>query len=157
MKTLSVFLLLFVMPGLSSLRAQEVISSSGNHSAGSGVALSWTVGEPVIGTVSNGSVTLTQGFHQSRLSTTSVDEIVTPGLKLAVYPNPFSEILNLKVDEGEFSKLQYALFTLEGKSLALQNLRDNLTQIDLQTYAAGNYLLKVTRKNGAPVKTFKNR
>jgi hypothetical protein len=155
MKNQKVFLVLTFAMGFHALIAQEVISSSGTHSAGSGIALSWTIGEPVIGTVSNGSYTLTQGFHQSRLTSTSVDDLVTPGLSLTVYPNPFDDVLNVKVDEGDFSKLKFTLFTLEGKQLIVKKPESDLTRFDMQTYASGNYLLRINKKSGEPVKTFK--
>jgi hypothetical protein len=152
---LKIFLLLFAINGLCSLPAQEVISPAGTHATGPGIALSWTVGEPVIGTISNGSYTLTQGFHQSRLSSTATDDIVIPGLSLVVYPNPLTDLLMIRIDEGDFSLLQYSLFDLEGKILISNKISKNPAQINMETFAAGKYLLHIGRKTGEPVKTFK--
>ncbi|MCX6226513.1 MAG: hypothetical protein NTV01_17485 [Bacteroidia bacterium] len=82
MKRLSLFLILALPLTPAALMAQEVISSGGTCVKVSGISLSWTVGEPVTETLSSGSLTLTQGFHQTRLSASTIDEIVTPGLKL---------------------------------------------------------------------------
>lgn len=142
-------------PGISLLQAQEVISSGGAHFTGSGVSLSWTIGEPVIATFTNGGYTLTQGFHQTRLGTTSIDEIPVPGLILSVYPNPFSYLLHLSVDEGDFSKLQYSLLDIQGKVIVSEKINSDLTNIQMQTFAAGNYLLQVRKKSGELVKSFK--
>jgi hypothetical protein len=155
MKHLFIFLLTLFASGIPLLKAQEVISASGAQASGTGVALSWTIGEPVIETATSGSYMLTQGFHQSRLSATAVDDILTPGLSLAVYPNPFSYVLHVKVDDGDFSQLQYSLFSIDGKILLNNKLTGNLTQIELQTFASGNYLLQINRKSGERVKTFK--
>lgn len=155
MKHLSLMIIFVLTLSLIRLTAQQVISSGGTHAKGSGVALSWTVGEPVIGTLTNGTYTLTQGFHQSRLSSTSIDEIPSPGLSLNVYPNPTSYVLNIKVDEGDYSQLQYSLFSLDGKVLQNNNLTRNLTKIKLQTFQSGNYLLRISRKTGETVRTFR--
>jgi hypothetical protein len=155
MKLLFGSIAVYLTVGLSGLNAQEVISSAGTQAAGTTVSLAWTVGEPVIGTVSNGSYTLTQGFHQPRISSSAVDDAVIPGLSLDVYPNPSTDELNLRINEGDLSQFQYSLITLEGKTLLLKKISKNLTRIDMNTYAAGSYLLKIIAKNGKPVKAFK--
>ncbi len=137
------------------LHAQQVISSSGAHAAASGIQLSWTIGEPVVETLSAGNVILTQGFHQPKLSASAIDDKVIPGLTLAVYPNPFSYELNIRVDEGDISQLKYTLFTADGKAISSERLKESITSIDMKTFATGNYLIRVDRKNGTPVKTFK--
>ena len=155
MKKLFFILILIFAFGTLLLKAQEVISSGGAHVKGSGISLSWTIGEPVIETLTNGSYTLTQGFHQSRLSSTAVDNLPTPGLILTVFPNPFSYVLNVKVDEGDYSQLQYTMYSFEGKVLLNSKISKSLTQIELQPFASGSYLLRISKKSGEPVKTFK--
>jgi hypothetical protein len=155
MKPLISLLILLAAAGTSKLGAQEVISSGGSHFSGSGVSLSWTIGEPVIETLTNGSYTLTQGFHQGKLSSTAVDNTPLPGLNMVVYPNPFNSILNIKVDEGDYANLHYSLFSVDGKVLANKKLSNDLTQIDMEKYTSGNYLLRIHKKNGEPLRTFK--
>jgi len=45
-------------------KAQQVIASSGGYFESENLSLSWTLGEPVIETFSNGDLILTQGFQQ---------------------------------------------------------------------------------------------
>jgi hypothetical protein len=45
-------------------KAQQVIATSGGYFEGENLSLSWTLGEPVTETFSNGGVILTQGFQQ---------------------------------------------------------------------------------------------
>ena len=44
--------------------AQQVIATAGGYYEGENISLSYTVGEPVIETYTNGNVILTQGFQQ---------------------------------------------------------------------------------------------
>jgi hypothetical protein len=155
MKHLTTILLLSFALNTPWLRAQEVISSGGGHANGTGIALSWTIGELVTETFTNGSNILTQGFHQSRLSSTAIDDIPFPGLSLAVYPNPFTCVFNIKVDQGDFSQLEYSLLSINGKVLLNKKMTRDLTQIEMQTFATGNYLLRINRRTGEPVKTYK--
>ncbi len=100
---------------------------------------------------SGGGYILTQGFHQSKLSASAIDEIPTPGLVLAVYPNPSNHVLNLRIDEGDYSDLRYSLLSIDGKTLISRQVKSKLTEIDMLVYASGNYLLRVTKKTGDPV------
>ena len=43
---------------------RQVISSAGDYSDNGSIKVSWTLGEPVIETFTNGNITLTQGFQQ---------------------------------------------------------------------------------------------
>jgi hypothetical protein len=135
------------------LKAQQVVSSGGGQGAGSGVRISWTIGEPVISTLRSGSLILTQGFHQTRLSLTAIEEIPVPGLKLSVFPNPTAEFINLKIEEGDFALFQYTLLDINGKSLKTNKLKEASTRVDMGKLAAGIYLLRISRKNGETIKT----
>lgn len=155
MKHPSFVLIIFLALIPAALFGQEVISSGGSHAQGTGVSLSWTLGEPVTATLKSSGYILTQGFHQTRLSASAIEDVATPGLTLVVYPNPFTYVLHLRVDKGDFSNLRYSLLTLEGKILHSDLIRSSLTSIDLLPYASGNYLLRINRKNGELINTYK--
>ena len=152
MRTIVIVLLTLLC---SMLKSQQVVATAGDQFSNVNGSISFTIGEGIVNTFTSGEKTLTQGFHQIRLTSTAVDDRVTPGLSLAVFPNPFVFVLHLRVDEGDFSQLQYSWLTIEGKLLSNNKLTGNLTQIDLQTYASGSYLLRISLKNGEPVKAFK--
>jgi len=154
MKSLRLILIITLTISQSAIQAQEVVSSGGAYAKVTGVSLSWTIGEPVIETFSNGSYTLTQGFHQSRIGSTAVDDFEIPGLRLSVYPNPFSEELNVRFDGGDFSRLQYTFISGEGKVILNNKIKKDLTTINLQTYAPGSYFLKISQRTGETLKTF---
>ncbi len=52
-----------------------VISEGGNHVDTAGLSITWTVGEPVTKTLSNGGLTLTQGFNQPKKDCVAIDII----------------------------------------------------------------------------------
>jgi hypothetical protein len=47
--------------------SQQVIATAGSSGSGTGIQLSWTIGEPVIETFTGANNILTQGFHQTLL------------------------------------------------------------------------------------------
>jgi len=133
--------------------AQEIISSSGEHAETQDVKLSWTLGEPVIETISSNSNTLTQGFQQTKLVVTPV---VTTDLNndVLVYPNPATALINIHI-KG-FLKLNAiaGLYSLDGKLLRQKSLISENNFLKLKELPNGNYLLKIT-KDTEPFQTFK--
>ena len=140
---------------IGNLSAQQIISSAGDSYIAGGYKVSWTLGEPVIETVLDGNNILTQGFHQTNLSVTSVDELKFPGLTLKVYPNPTDYILYIQTEGRTDVKLQFALFDANGKILFNKKVTENREEVNMKRYAAGNYVLKITIADEAPIQEFK--
>jgi hypothetical protein len=138
-----------------SLKAQQVISSAGTSATGTGVQLSWTIGEPVVETFTGTSAVLTQGFHQSRLTVTSVDPTLFPEMDLSIYPNPVSTSLKLQISGDRLQNLNYMLFNMEGKAILAKDIESSSELIKMELFSPGTYLLKVFRDDNIPLKTFK--
>ncbi|MEN8250213.1 MAG: hypothetical protein ABFS32_14870, partial [Bacteroidota bacterium] len=92
-----IFILNILILSCFILTAQEVVSSGGETGTAAGYEISWTVGEPVIETVSDGTNTLTQGFHQTKLTVTSVNEFSISGIELKVFPNPTEDYVHIHI------------------------------------------------------------
>jgi hypothetical protein len=141
--------------------AQQVVSTSGGHSENSSAKISWTIGEPVISTLSNGSYILTQGIHQSKLLIDAVEELIISGLEISAFPNPVNEVINLKViylttDRPDMlrKKISFQLFDMNGKVLIKKQIESTETVIQMNGYAPSSYFLKVMLDKKL-VKTFK--
>lgn len=127
----------------------QVIASAGTHYTGSNAQLSWTIGEPVITTVSNGTNTITQGFHQTLLNVTSAEEQTVSGKNVTVFPNPTSDLLNINLTNN-LKDLQMDLFDMNGKLLQAREIgaAEGNVQIQMTEYARANYLLRVYSADG---------
>jgi hypothetical protein len=155
-KTLLFFVLLLLFGrGVGQLHAQEVISSNGGSYKGAVVQLDWTIGEPVIATLTSGTNVLTQGFHQSNLTVTALDQLANSTITLKVYPNPVSEQLLLETVKGEKQRFSLKLFDITGKLLYQQAVIQSVETINMQVYVPGNYLLRVCSEDETPIQTFK--
>ena len=73
----------------------EVIGSSGEHYSGTNAQLSWTIGETVNEAYSAVNNQLTQGFHQTNLTTVGMEDL-NEDIQFSVYPNPVAEQLTLE-------------------------------------------------------------
>ena len=61
---MKIFIFLSLSLIFNTLKAQDVIATSGSRISTSTVQLDFTIGESIIETSSAGSIKLTQGFHQ---------------------------------------------------------------------------------------------
>ncbi|MBN2747510.1 MAG: T9SS type A sorting domain-containing protein [Bacteroidales bacterium] len=136
------------------LSAQEVVSSAGETQTVPGYEVSWTLGEAVIETVSDGTSVLTQGFHQSKIIVTAIDELLVSGLEIKVYPNPTAEFVNIHLSNIEEEPV-YSLFDFSGKLLESKAISNTETRVNLNEYASGTYVLRLNQNFGQPLQTFK--
>ena len=140
------FILLMLLYS-TSLQAQEVVTTAGSYGETTSGSLSWTIGEPVIETLTDGTNTLTQGFQQSKLTVTAINDLKVPGIELSVYPNPTNSFLSIDVKTDKQRDLLLSLFDLNGKLILQKKMAGNKQTIRMQNYKPATYILKVTEGN----------
>lgn len=147
--------LLFLALGapLVSLAQQAVASGGGDYSSATN-AISITIGEPIIITASGPANTLTQGFQQPWADITTAVDDAGDGPWINVYPNPVRHTLYIAIeDPSRFSNLQ--LFDAAGRQVIDSRLSSTITELDMQQYASGGYILRVFNVDQREVKSFK--
>lgn len=135
--------------------AQQVVASSGNTGSAAGYKVDWTLGEPVIETISGSNHILTQGMHQSKLLVTAIGEMEFPGLEVKVYPNPTGRFLNIEIIQNGNEQFLYEVTDITGRKSALKQMHAKTEGIDMVSYVSGIYFLNVTTRNREYIKTFK--
>lgn len=153
---LIVFLTLFGVGWLQSQSlSPEVIASAGDHFATASAQMSWTLGEPVIETYTSPTTQLTQGFHQTNLTIVAV-HAPAPAFQVRVYPNPTADRVNI---EAQVSSPAFSveLSDAEGRALLIQSAAQQalLRNLDLSSYSAGVYYLRLRSQDGKTIQTFK--
>jgi hypothetical protein len=152
MKSLILFsVFLFFVAG--SATAQKVVSANGGTATAAGVEVSWTIGEPITETVTDGTTTLTQGFQQSKLTVTAINDIQISGVEIKVYPNPTSDYVTVHFSKA-MEKPTYLLFDLSGRLIEQKNIETTDAKIDMTGYAGGSYILKLN-SGQQPLQSFK--
>ncbi len=153
-KTLAFIALFSFFASPSTVKAQEVVSPAGKHFSNETIQISWTLGEPVINTITGENELLTQGFHQSKLVVTAISEIPELALDILAYPNPTTDYLNVSVKNAISENLRYTLYNTEGKVLTSKQISSDISEISMTEYASSIYFLKISEKN-RELKTFK--
>jgi hypothetical protein len=142
MKHANCVIIAFFLFGIA-IHAQEVVSSAGSYVETTSGSLSWTVGEPVIETITDGTNTLTQGFQQSKLTVTAINDLKVSGIELFVYPNPTNSFLSIEVKTDKQRDLLLSLFDINGRLILQKKMAGNKQTIKMQNYKPGTYILKV--------------
>ncbi len=141
---------LAVLPmfGMAQSISPEVIASAGEHYDNGTVQLSWTLGEVMIDTYDNGTNIVTQGFHQTQLTVTSVDETLAD-VRLNMYPNPTSEVLNIDLGNNE-TDISIQLFDMGGKLIHQDKIEAFQTKyvVPMDKVSTGNYLVQMQSVDG---------
>lgn len=135
-----------------SLSAQEVISTQGDSYDNGTNTIDFTIGEPVIETVSDGSNDVTQGFHQTNLTITNIEDLDV-NFSVNIYPNPAADFVNLSIEKYE--KITFQIYDLGGKLVEESILTSTTTSVDVSEYPKGTYLLTLIQSDNKKVKTYK--
>lgn len=146
---LSITLFSFLLTAQSN--SQEVIATSGSSMSNGSLEVSWTMGETVTETVENGNVIATQGFQQTNLEVVGIIEH-DDSFELNAYPNPTTDILNLKVSEFE-EKMLISILDNTGKIVEELEMKSEELTIDFTEKSEGLYLVLIQSKDGKKLKT----
>ena len=113
--------------------------------------MSWTLGEPITQTFSNGSATLTQGFQQSNISLVSVENL-DPLIEIRAYPNPISDFLTIELSDNALNS-EMQLIDATGKVVLLGRVTAPKFTLDFTAYSKGTYYLNFKNENGSILHT----
>lgn len=122
---------------------QNVTGTAGNYSESGTASLSWTIGETVVESVSDGTNILTQGFQQGNLSVTLLIDEAELNYKVKVYPNPVENMLNVETDKAG---VDYQLLNISGQAVSNGKLENTTQEINFSDLPAGTYFLKINNE-----------
>lgn len=145
MKTIICFFLplTIVMLQCTELCAQQVVSTLGQTQKRDAGSISFTVGEPVTGTLATGNGIITQGFHQTRLFVTAIEGLDNHQ-SLKVWPNPASDILNISFHVDIPDRAEAVIYDIGGRVLGRYAVDKKHTEVNLSEMSAGLYLIEIT-------------
>ncbi len=153
LKLIATFLLGLCLTGL---QAQQAFPSTGGSALGSGGSACYTIGQIAYTTQTGTTGSMSQGVQQPyEISVVSgLNQMEDIKLSFAVYPNPTTDILVLRVENYNNLNLSYELFDLYGRLLEHLNITGQETTIAMGHLDAATYILKVSSNNNI-VKSFK--
>ena len=159
-KIISICVIILNLCNLCSAQsiAPEINATSGGHYTGTNAQLSFTIGEPVIETVSNTNNIITQGFHQTSYDITSIKENQDMGYNISVFPNPVGNTLQISISGNvDNSNLKIELMDITGKILINEKVAGAIIthQLNMREYATGSYFLRITNEKEQLINSYK--
>ena len=151
------FILVFflaIFSGYSQTISKQVIGPGGQTFENGNNKLSYSVGEVVVGAMTDdeGRLQLGNGYYPSlNLSTLNTE---TPELKLQVkvFPNPAKEVIYITHPTEQFFEVRIA--DVSGKQI-LQTALQKQQPLSVQTLTRGTYFITVTTKGSKQTNTYK--
>jgi opacity protein-like surface antigen len=155
MKKMTMMTFLFLGLFTSTTQAQQSINAAGGNATGSEGTVSFSVGQIDYTCYEGTGGTVSQGVQQlAELSEVLTDNFTEIKLEMVIYPNPTTDLVNLKIENYDSDFLSYGLFDMQGRQISTNNITKSETQIQMKNMAAAVYLLTVRDKNKL-LKTFK--
>lgn len=145
----------------SGLYAQQVnpqiLSTAGNRYQSTAMVIDWTLGELAIATIQGPTSIITQGFHQPKYLFTPINELSKDIGTITVYPNPVTDIIQIKMTFEKSREVFARLTDLNGKQIWNNKFigQDLLESLSFQGLPNGSYLLIFTTDKEKYSQTFK--
>jgi len=146
MKKLKPILLLITILLYIQAFSQELYSSAGDYYENSGILLSFSIGEPAIETYQSSNIILTQGFNQTGLSVTGIENINKKAEEIFLYPNPVSAQLFVQINT-ENQNYQYNIRTINGNLIKKGNASGNKFEVAFSGLNEAVYILEILNNN----------
>ena len=121
----------------------QLLSSGGEIFKNTSYQLEWSLGELQTETLTAGNSMMTQGFHQSNYQVSAVEKFSDSPFEITVFPNPATDIINLKIDSKYIKNPGYTLTDVSGSVLQMKTIEGNQQQINLSGLVTGTYFLNV--------------
>jgi len=142
--------------GLTGLKAQESVNTTGGNAFGSSGSANYSVGQVTCQTHTGTSGSVAEGVQQPYEISVITGLKKAKGIKLSVsaYPNPTTNYLILEVKDFELLNLNYQLYDMNGKLLQSERIAGNQISIVMSNLVPATYFVKVIQNNKEE-KTFK--
>jgi hypothetical protein len=143
-----------LLGGMSLAQAQSiersVIGTAGESVSNSSAQLDITVGEIVTLTSTSTSTShVTQGFNQPIVATgnVSITKTELEALQIVAYPNPASDILNVRTAKPLTSATSYSILNQLGQIISTGTLSPLNTSIGISELASSTYILVIQNED----------
>ena len=138
-------LLLVTIPAFVQQKQSEVVASAGGFGEKDGYSVSFTIGEPVTGTLAKDGLVLVQGFQQGYTGgVTAINENLADILEANIYPNPVNSKLFVALSNEPEGECIVRCFDMTGRLVDESNF-DGSTRLtmDVDELPQGAYFVKV--------------
>jgi hypothetical protein len=134
---------------------RQVLGTTGTSGGNQSLQVDFTVGEPVISTLSGPGLVLTQGFHQTTAKITGI--VSSKGLQWEIrhYPNPVMHTLTVEIGGDVQGSIVLQVVDAQGRMLHHDVVEkyspQHLHRLQVDSWPAGTYFLSLQAEGGKSV------
>lgn len=155
METTKIARILYIGMCSANIWAQQGTVTSGGTASGGNGNISYSLGQTIYTTNSNGTGANSQGIQQPyEIFTLGTDDFIAKNLKMSLYPNPTVNFITLKMESFASNSYEYNLFDMMGKTILYERIQEVETEICLDNLPSSTYFLNVLN-NKKIIKSFK--
>ena len=132
--------------------SQQTTLTAGGDAVGSNGSVSYSIGQVVFSVTNNENASINEGVQQPYIILLTTGSMEDVSLKCKAFPNPTVDVLHLVT--GDLEGCEYSLYTDSGQKLTTKPILSTNTEINMSTYKAGVYILRVKSAH-KEYKTFK--
>lgn len=138
-------LLLVTIPAFAQQKQSEVVASAGGFGEKDGYSVSFTIGEPVTGTLIKDGLVLVQGFQQGYSdSKVAINDNLADFLEADIYPNPVNSKLFVALGSEPKGECIVRCFDMTGRLVGENNFEGSTRlTMDVDELPQGAYFVKV--------------
>lgn len=141
---------------LAPVFAQQSITATGGDASGSGGTAAYSIGQVVYTTNTGTTGSVAQGVQQPfEISIVLGLDDNLINLNMVAFPNPTTNLLQLKTEINSQENLSYQLYDVTGKVIETNKIINTIETIHMEELPKAIYFLKVVAKNNKELKTFK--
>lgn len=146
-------ILMVSVPALAQVKQSEVVSAGGGFIEKDNISVSYTIGEPVAGTVAKGDLIVVHGFQQGYLAVvTDINQLAVKDVDVKVYPNPVNTVMYVELSNIEAAGCVVKCFDMAGQLIKESEFGDdNRLLFDMSGLPQGAYFVRVVSEDGAVV------
>jgi hypothetical protein len=157
--TLLIALLMLGIKANAQKISPQSINSNGKKMTQSNGSLSFTLGEIVLtNDINTQGNSLRSGFTAgATLTTQSIQEPNINFLDIKVYPNPTSDLLNIRINHSSIQQFVISITDLQGKEVYNGTYSGiaNTIGINTSSFSNGSYILSLSDNNQQILGTYK--
>lgn len=131
----------------------EVTATAGAHFAIPSIQMSWTLGEAITETLSNGSAQLTQGFQQSNIEIVGISDYDF-SYSVEAFPNPTIDVVRVSLSDN-VAEGSLSIIDPTGKVIHQKAITESEFMLDFAPYSQGTYFLNLMNPDGVLLHTIR--
>ncbi|MFI1771290.1 T9SS type A sorting domain-containing protein [Thalassobellus citreus] len=159
MKTNIIFFMIF-LSGFGFLKAQSAVVASGGEAIGVGGTASYSIGQICYEMIVDGTGnTVTSGVQQPYEIFEELGVDTNISIDIALFPNPTSNYLTLRIDKTYFyaneqESLKLELSDINGRLIRREIIQENVVTLNLESLEQATYFFNIIKGNQY-IKAFK--